>query len=563
MPKPRLVCLLPARDCAADLDGYFESVARFADAVVALDDGSSDRTRDVLAAQPLVKVLLTNPTRPDYRGWNDRANRNRLLAAAAELEPEWILSLDADERIDSGDAVALRDFVEQDALPGCAYGFAVFRMLVDLSRYDPIPLWVYRLFAFEPGQQFGGRQLHFVPIPTSIPRQRWLRTTVRIQHLGSLTETRRRARFEKYRQADPENTFQRSYAHLLSVPCRTATWRSRPPGLPVITAGPALGALIGQESREPDLQRPVLSAVVISGDDEQHIERAVRSVVEQECAEPFEVIVVTSGTDRTAEIVRQRFPQVSLVELPRPALPGGARNAGFRVARGDYITFPGSHVELLPGSLAARLRAHRLGYDMVEGTMLNGTQTPAGWASYFLGATLMLPGRPSEQLRRPAVACSYARELLLDVGGFPEDMRTGEDSVVNRELKRRGHAAYRAQDVLIIHHSPCRSLPVLLRHHFQRGQGLGRILLADDRERGHLLRRRRGFLRSYVCRRVARTTRHVKRWGVELLPMYQRVFPLVVAGAVAAWAGACYELLRPAPGKLRILFGSGLPETPP
>ena len=46
-----------------------------------------------------------------------------MLEAAAALEPEWILSLDADERIDAGGAAALRAFLETDALPGCAYGF--------------------------------------------------------------------------------------------------------------------------------------------------------------------------------------------------------------------------------------------------------------------------------------------------------------------------------------------------------------------------------------------------------------------------------------------------------
>src|SRR5690606_38453550 len=76
--RPLLVTLLPARNAAADLPGYLENVARFSDAVVALDDGSTDDTFDVLAAHPLVKILLRNPRREDYRGWDDAANRNRL-----------------------------------------------------------------------------------------------------------------------------------------------------------------------------------------------------------------------------------------------------------------------------------------------------------------------------------------------------------------------------------------------------------------------------------------------------------------------------------------------------
>ena len=69
---------------------------RFADLVVALDDGSTDDTRAVLEAHPLVHTVLTNPRRDGYAGWDDAANRNRLLGAGAR--PSWIMSLDADER---------------------------------------------------------------------------------------------------------------------------------------------------------------------------------------------------------------------------------------------------------------------------------------------------------------------------------------------------------------------------------------------------------------------------------------------------------------------------------
>lgn len=548
MARPTLVCLLPARNCEQDLPGYFESVARFAEAVVALDDGSSDHTRDLLEAQPLVSRLLVNPPREDYRGWDDSQNRNRLLQAAAELDPVWILSLDADERIDPGDAAALRDFLERDALPGLAYGFKVHRMVEDLGRYDRADLWVYRLFACEPGQRFPIQRLHFVPVPTSIPRARWLPTTIRIQHVGSLTEERRRARVDKYRQADAENAFQPDYANLLAPPREVKSWQPRPAELPVLATPTATGrlALFRPESIDPDA--PAISAVVIAQNDEGEIERSVRSVVEQECPEPFEVIVVTSGTDRTAALVREKFPHVTLVELPKPVLPGEARNVGLRVAGGDYASFPGSHVELPQGSLAARLEAHDLGYAMVTGTMLNGTRTWAGWASYFLDHSTVLPGRPSGPLQGPPAHCSYVRDLLLQVGGFPEDMRAGEDTVVNWELTKRGYTAYRSQEVRLVHHSPCRGLLRLLRHHFVRGRALGRILLGPDGGPGR--RRRWPILRSlllrYIPRRVSVTSENVKRWGRDLRRTYRLAYPLVVAGAVAASAGACYEVLRPA-----------------
>jgi glycosyltransferase involved in cell wall biosynthesis len=295
------------------------------------------------------------------------------------------------------------------------------------------------------------------------------------------------------------------------------------------------------------VDNPELSVVVISQDDEDCIEQSVQAVVDQVCPFAFEVIVVNSGRDRTAEIVRTTFPDVHLVVLDEPALPGVARNAGVRVARGEYVSFPGSHVVLQPGSLAARVRAHRLGYDMVTGTWLNGTDTPAGWASYFLDHSHSLPGLPSGPLDVPPGSASYRRDLLVDLGGFPEDMRAGEDTVVNQALFGEGRSAYRAADVVMFHRSPCHDVRTLVRHHFKRGQAMGRIIAADAAAAdppGLTWRDVRYWLLGAVPRRVQQISRNVKSWGGDLRPQYRRVYPLVVLGALSAWAGMWRELLR-------------------
>lgn len=554
--RPLLVCLLPARNAEADLPGFLECVSGFCDAVVALDDGSTDRTAEILEAHPIVKILLRNPRREDYRDWDDADNRNRLIEASEALDPEWLISLDADERLDERDATSLREFLETDALPGCAYGFRHVPMRGDAEHFLPKYQWVYRLYSAAPGQRFPNLKLHFIPVPTSIPRYRWIKTSLRIQHFGGMTSERRLQRFHKYLEADPQRTYQEDYTHLLDSPDAAALrrWQSRPPGMPVLLAG-GTDDEMGSEVDDP--AAVALSAIVISRNDERTIARSVASVVNQEMPEPFEVIVVTSGTDRTADIVREQFPEVTLVELDRPALPGEARNAGLAVARGSFITFPGSHIELLPGSLAARLRAHRMGYAMVTGVVTNGTPTPAGWASYFLDQSETLPGHAPAEFNGPPGHCSYARLPLLEVGDFPEGVRTAEDTAVNSALVKRGYVAYRDPDVRFIHYSPCTTVPRLLRHHFRRGRGWGRMLVTRHRERGQMLDR--DFVRTRlidaVPTRLNRIDRSVRLARTDIIAEFELVRPLVVAGAVASWLGMWYELLQPTPGKLDILLG--------
>src|SRR5205085_11963851 len=177
-------CLLPVRNGERDLPECLSSATRFCDAIVALDDGSTDATRAILEEHPLVRVVLSNPPRESFSGWNDAENRKRLLAAAAELHPAWILSVDADERLEADDAEAFRAFIDTDAVPGLAYGFRHVRMWGS-EECDPKVTWVYRLFAFEPGQRFPDQRLHFDPVPTSIPRKAFVRTSIRLRHLAA------------------------------------------------------------------------------------------------------------------------------------------------------------------------------------------------------------------------------------------------------------------------------------------------------------------------------------------------------------------------------------------
>lgn len=234
IPAADVLCLLPVRNAEDDLPWFFESAALFADAVVALDDGSTDRTREILTRHPLVSIILANPERERYEGWDDARNRALLLEAAAAHAPKWIVYLDADESLDACDSIALRRLLLGGEAPeDAALGFEVCRMIGDMEHYDKAGLWVYRAFRYAPSLALPTERFHFEPVPTAIPLERWLRTRLRLRHRAGLTPERRRARYAKYQEVDGAREFQPEYESLLDEPRSVKPWIVYPPETPV------------------------------------------------------------------------------------------------------------------------------------------------------------------------------------------------------------------------------------------------------------------------------------------------------------------------------------------
>jgi len=290
-----------------------------------------------------------------------------------------------------------------------------------------------------------------------------------------------------------------------------------------------------------DLAQPAITAVVIAQNDEAVIDRSIGALVSQEVEDEFEIILVCSGTDETFERVRSKYPMVRCVQLPENALPGEARNAGLWMARGEYLTFPGSHVWLLPGSLAARLRAHEDGWDLVTGSVVNGNKTRAGWASYFLDHSTQTTSHASAPYEGPPGHASYVTRDVRAVGGFPEHMRAGEDTVVNHRLFFLGYRAYFCAEAAFVHASPATTPRRLLRHHFRRGRALGQIIRAR-RHDGTGIDDLRTII-SFPWWRLRTIAGAMRDADDRLRREYRGVRDLVVAGALAASVGTWTELL--------------------
>lgn len=101
---------------------------------------------------------------------------------------------------------------------------------------------------------------------------------------------------------------------------------------------------------------PRVSIVIVAHSVRHELERALASI-DDHAGVPVETLLVdNASTDGTREWVRERYPEVELVELPRN-IGVAARDHGLRRARGEFTMFLDSDAALTPGALPLMIRA--------------------------------------------------------------------------------------------------------------------------------------------------------------------------------------------------------------
>jgi GT2 family glycosyltransferase len=277
--------------------------------------------------------------------------------------------------------------------------------------------------------------------------------------------------------------------------------------------------------------RPALSVVVMGYRDGPTIVRAVASVVEQ-AGSDVEVVVVTSGGDDSAARVRAAYPGVVVIESAARLLPGAARNVGIDATVGRVVAFLEGDCVAEPGWVAQRRRRHDEGHAIVASAVTNGeAQRLAAWGFHFGVFGHRQSGRAAGEIAATdpgAHGCSFDRTVLEQVGGFPPDVRIGEDTITAHRLAARGLRAWYEPAVRTRHWGP-RTTRGLLQDRFRRGgrraSVRGPVAPTWTGVLGHWARASRGSLPRY-----GRDAGSDRRWFLCSLPW-------IAAGDAAALIG--------------------------
>jgi GT2 family glycosyltransferase len=217
---------------------------------------------------------------------------------------------------------------------------------------------------------------------------------------------------------------------------------------------------------------PAISVVVLSYNARARIHIPLRALRAQDLPEPYEVVVVDSGSDDCADFVHASYPEARVVRSERRLVPGAARNRGWRAARGRYVAFLADDCAPNPEWLRLRLATHREGHACVGGSIVNGTpRHPVGSAGYFLEYSALIPSPKILAEQTVPHSMSYERALFERLGGFPEDTMTGEDTLFNSRCVRAG-VPIGVQAGAQLAHRNLTGLRAYLRHQYGHGRGL-------------------------------------------------------------------------------------------
>lgn len=285
-----------------------------------------------------------------------------------------------------------------------------------------------------------------------------------------------------------------------------------------------------------------ISVVVIGYRNEDTIVRAVESLLAQNDEGLAEIIVVTSGGDRSAQRVRDACPSVLIIERSERLFPGGACNLGINVARSDVVAFLPADCVAEAGWISTRVELHGLKRRAVASAITKGGRnSPAAWASHYLLFCSRLSGRRAGSVIPPDPAVhghSVPRQMLLATGGFREDLRIGEDTILAIRLHRLGVEIFFDPRVRTAHFEPTATIPMLI-DQFRRGRRRTRGGRAWRAPLALVLRLPRDIVIRLVWV-VVQGWRNAAgdRWLILL------ILPWLAAGAAANCLGALFEQVR-------------------
>lgn len=208
--------------------------------------------------------------------------------------------------------------------------------------------------------------------------------------------------------------------------------------------------------------------------------QCLHSIIPQAEALGAEVIVVDSSSDGTDQLIRQSFPSIMLYHFHERKYLDEAKNIGVSHATGDIVAFIDGDCIADPNRLENIIAAHKDGYEIVGGAVLNNPDNSlVGWAYYFVEFSRWMP-RPAGRVVSILAGghTSYSRAIFHQRSFSTSQSGTKfcGDTIFHAGLRHSGKQLYFCPSIIGYHLYPGTSRQFLL-HVIQHGFDSGKALV--------------------------------------------------------------------------------------
>lgn len=208
------------------------------------------------------------------------------------------------------------------------------------------------------------------------------------------------------------------------------------------------------------MDKPLVSIIIPTYNSEKTLFLCLESIKRQ-IYRNLEVIVVDNfSTDKTVKIAKSYGAKVIQVRGERAK----AKNIGLKYARGKYVLFVDSDMELTPTVIEECVKMAesdpKIGGIIIPERSLGNSY----WVKVRDFERSFYVGTPIESPR------FFRRDLVLNVGGFDEDIVFYEEATLPLKLEKQGYVVRTRINSYILHHEEDFSLVKWLKKKYYYGK---------------------------------------------------------------------------------------------
>ena len=279
---------------------------------------------------------------------------------------------------------------------------------------------------------------------------------------------------------------------------------------------------------------PELSVIIPFHGDKKDLANCLEGLRNQRADFRFEIIVAESGCDPEVELLIGAIPGAVLVSSLSVMYPGKARNEGAAHARAELLAFIDADCVPAPAWLSEVYSALNNGNDIVMGPVVNlHPFHPVASIDNLLQFVDFQKHRPSGDISHfPICNLGIKKPMFLKVGGFPENMETGEDVLFSEAAINKGNGAILFNKRMTLRHKGRRVFSQFMNHHetfgFYRGYYNLRVSVQWNKYRGRYF-----YALFFGFRRLTYLIVRTMQWNPVGLIRIIIYFPVLIAGLLS------------------------------